>query len=279
MNQTAITIIHKFIRMSLRSCFPGLILWLAICVSLSAIEPGGKSRGGLEFSFANSQVIHIGSDTFYDFDVMVRGSVAGERIGTGILLINYNPAVFGTYVHGSGNSIVTRGSLINTSPFPYYGVTVNDNASTRLAITFEYIMAPGWGSSLTLIPQQIMHIRLRIQSYGSSVDLSFAQAFMANQQFKDDNATLFSPVIATDTDSEYLPLAPSSLSISHLDDIIQLSWQVQANCHYNVYFNANPSATEWQLVAANVAGNLWNSPVGLPAGFFKVTAISDQRSE
>lgn len=254
----------------MRSLMLVLIMLVISILPLAAIDADPPTRGGIEYSFANVQIINLADDPYFCFDVMASGN--GDRLGTGILLINYNSDVFGTDVHGNGNAIVTRGSLITTSPFPFYGITVNDNNDSRLAITFEYTLVAGWGGLLAPAPQQLMHIRLRILNHGSAVGLSFAQNLMTNQQFMDDNSTLFNPMIATDTEDTYLPLAPLDLNLTIASGMVQLSWQGQASLLYNIYFAQDPNVTDWQILASGIAESTWSHPITSVAGFYRITS-------
>ncbi len=238
-----------------------------------------QTRGGIQFYVANTEMVDIAGESYLEYDVLASGSQAGQRLGTGILLINYNPAVFGNHLHNSGSIVVTRESLLLTQPFSLYGLIVNDNSSSRVAITFEYMFVAGWGNILGTEPQSLVHVRMKVQSFGGETGISFAQNLMAGQQYTDDNSTLFSPVLAQDTLNIYLPLAPAGITLNVLDGILYIGWQAQPNCEYTVYSASSLMLDDWIVEASGLLQPGWQAAMTSPSRFFRVTAtgIAERR--
>lgn len=254
-----------------------LLITLGLCLmaeSLCALE--SVERGGIQFSFANPQIVSLDSDMFFSFDIMAAASSEGvmPRLGTGIVVFTYNSEVFGTWVKTNGNAITSKGSLISTSPFALYNMIVNDNQASRLAITFEYTATPGGGNYLAISPQQLVNVKLRIQS-GGYAGLSFAAGSMQEEQYQDDNFTLLSPVIAVATENSIIPSIPVELALSVVNGEIQLSWQEVPGCTYNVYSCSDPADLNWQLEVAGIEVPAWNNSSLQAKRFFYVTARSN----
>jgi hypothetical protein len=251
---------------------------LAFVLSIVSLRSNVTSvmRGGIEFTFANAQIDTLGSELYFSFDVQVAATGTGTRprIGTGMVLINYNPVVFGTWVNSANSVIVTRGTLITTTPFQLYYIIVNDNQSGRLAVTYEYVSLAGWGSLMQFYPEELLNVKIKIIN-GGEVGLSFAQSPMTGQQYQDDNATFFSPVIAIDTENSVIPsYVPTNLSLQVENNTITLSWQGESGCTYSV-FSASASESEiWQTEATGIAQTTWSSPVQDTERFYFVTSQS-----
>ena len=170
-----------------------------------------KDDVGITFTFANGEITTSDDTTFYEFDVMAAASEAGTKIGTGIALINYNTAGFGSSIHLNGKVTVKKGTLTTTQGPPLYIIIVNDNQTYRLAITFEYISEPGWGNDLPDTATQLVHVKIEIADQTETAGLSFAEDLMSDQQYYDDNATKYNPVIATDIDNSSLPVSTADI--------------------------------------------------------------------
>jgi hypothetical protein len=194
---------------------------------------------GITYTFANSQLTSSAGIDYYEFDIMAQATASGTRLGTGIVLINYNTAAFGTWVKTNGKLTVTSGTLTTTAPFPIYGLIMNDNISSRFAVTFEYtIPYPGYGNILPTNPTQLIHVKLEIADTNQQSNLSFAETLMNNQQYYDDNATKYSPVVASTTLNEPLQAIGTPVAIA-----------ATAICHngFTARWNAVTGATSYRL--------------------------------
>lgn len=251
-----------------------IVLMAVWTTSINHLFADGKSGTGINYSFANQQIVTVGSNSYYDFDVMASADQGGNRLGTGILLLNYNHEVFGNNVYGNSNVTVSRGSLLLTNPYPFYGLIINDNSPSRLAITFEYLFIAGFGNIVTEGPQQLVHIRMKLQNRGHMVNLGFAEGLMAYQQYMDNNQTLFYPVVCTDTDDTYLPLSPSGLTLSFQSGSLLLQWQPQIHCTYSVFSTSDIGSDVWQVEATGLTQNTWSTIPNVRTRFYRIVAES-----
>ncbi|HNT52430.1 MAG TPA: hypothetical protein PKH19_03440 [Candidatus Syntrophosphaera sp.] len=250
-----------------------LLLAALICalpLAAQANKPG--PRGGIVFEFANSDLVTIDGNRYLSLDVMVSSPDANQRIGTGVVFVNYNPQAFGNSVKTNGNVIVSQGSLIVTSPFPFYNMIINDNSPSRLAVTYEYLFAAGYGSLLTGTPQQLVNLKFRVLNIGFATGFSFQQSLMANQQYIDNNTTLFNPVVASDTENILLPTQPEILYLTIIGDAVQLTWQQINGCVYTVYSTADPLAAAWLIEASELSEPAWNTGFAASRKFYRITA-------
>lgn len=254
-----------------RSSWLALLLLTFLPTALPAVEEG--PRGGLSFSLANAELLNVGEDQFFCFDVLAASPDPDQRLGTGIVLLNYNPQVFGVNVAGGGNAVVTAGTLITTTPFPFYNLIINDNSPTRLAVTWEYLFTSGLGSPLPQTPQQLLNIRLRLQERGLYSGLSFQPDLMQGQQYLDDNATLFAPVNCGPDLDLMVPATPANVALSESGGELQLSWDAQPGCAYRVYACEDPAARNWQLAAEGLTTAAWTCAATAAAKFYRVTAV------
>lgn len=185
-------------------------LALILAAALLVLAPLRLFGGGIEFSLDNAALVKLGGWDYLSIDVLASSPQPNQRLGTGIVQLNYDPQAFGYHVKTAGNVIVSRGELLTTSPFPFYNLIPNDNAPSRLALTFEYLFTPGGGSLLGSQPQRLLNLKLKVAELGHYSGLSFQAPLMQNQQYLDDNATLFSPVLATDAENVMLPPTPGA---------------------------------------------------------------------
>lgn len=252
-----------------------LALLLLALLSL-ALPAEARNRGGIEFAFDAARVEHVGSADYLSFNVLAKGTTDADRLGTGMLLINYNTGSFGLRVHNNNNLIVSRASLLQTSPANFYVLYTMDNLSNRLAITYEYISSAGNGNPLGLDFQPLMNVKLKIQNYGLTAGLSFHATGMAMQQYLDDNATLFNPVVATDTEAGVIPTWPQGVASSIQNGSMVLSWEAVSGCTYNVYSCSDLQYGSWELEENGLTATQWSSNLTSEPKFYYVTAQSGQ---
>lgn len=229
-------------------------------------------RSDLEFTLDNASLVYLEGAVYLDLDVMLSGQGINQRLGTGIVYLNYNPQVFGENVKISGNVTVQRGALLSTPTFPIYSLIINDNNTARLAITYEYLYTTGGGNMLCSEPQSLLNIRFRVLNSGQASGLSFQGNLMQGEQYMDDNITLFAPVIATDLENDIIPARPEAVAVSMNGDSVSLSWQECPGCVYTVYSSADPLSEDWQLEAMNLSSPCWQSASSGARMFFRVTA-------
>jgi hypothetical protein len=235
-------------------------------------------RNGIEFSLSGL-TIESGADVYLGFDVMVRGSASTDRIGTGIILLNYNLASFGSNVFINNCALVIPGFLLSSEPPNNYRIALNDFNPGCLAITYEYTSAGGSGNLLTESFQQLFHIKLKISAFGNTTGLSLLQPEMNLQQYKDDNSTLFSPVSVSGEDNGFLTQMPLNPVLTEQNGTLTLSWQPVSGCFYNVYSSEFPDSGVWQPEALRLTQPEWQNPVPGQHKFYRVTSISSMERE
>lgn len=248
------------------------VLLAMLPCGLLLARQGTLFRGGIVFSLANAELIEWDGESYFSLDVMASSPDSDQRLGTGIILLNYNPEVFGYNVRTNNNVIVTQGDLVHGVPFSFYYLIINDNTCSRLAVTYEYLYSAGQGGLLASTPQQLVNIKLRVLSTGHNAGMSFQQNMMANQQYWDDNATLFDPVMATDTENSLIPPRPQNLILIQSGDDISLQWDQISGCSYSVHSSVDPMSDNWLLEASGLTEPAWGQAMANDRKFFRVTA-------
>ncbi len=251
---------------------PAIMAVLLLLSPAAFASAGGETRSGIEFTFANPTLVQQDGTPWLSLDVMASGQSAGQRIGTGIAYLNYNPQVFGQNVSLNDNAIIERDELLLTAPFPFYNLILNDNTPSRLAVTFEYLYSPGSGGLLESVPRSLLNVRLRILNPCFAAGISFQQDLMQGEQYLDDNATLFDPVVAADEENDVVPATPEALQISMDGGILSLSWQECAGCFYTVFSADDPNSGYWQPESGSLFVPYWESGGDWQRKFFRVTA-------
>lgn len=251
------------------------LLTMLSCGQLFARQ-GTAYRGGIEFSFANPDLVEWEGESYFSLDVMASSPDSDQRLGTGVVLLNYNPEVFGFSVRTNNNVIVTQGDLVYREPFAFYYFIVNDNTSTRLAVTYEYLYSAGQGGLLSTTPQQLFNVKFKVLGTGHRAGIGFQQNMMSNQQYWDDNATLFDPVVALDVENSLIPILPQHIALTIIGNVLFVSWDQVSGCTYSVYSAVDPLANDWQLEASGLTESAWSQAVEEDKKFFRVTATGTQ---
>lgn len=208
---------------------------------------------GITFEFANGHITTDGIDSFYEFDIMCYASATGTKLGTGIVLIQYNQAAFGTEVQRLGNFFVTAGTLTNS---PFYILILNDNQLTRVAITFECAI-DNYGTPLPTTPTQLVHVKMRFAGPYQCAVLSFGSVLMQGQQYYDDNETLYDPVIADSSVDETLPVELSSFTAwINSTNKVSLNWITQSETGvvgYSIYRSDTEALESAALISPQIS--------------------------
>lgn len=139
---------------------------------------------------------------YYNFDVLACASEEGTRLGTGIVYISYNSSTFGDFIHQNNDIIVNKGSLLSDTQNSLYNLILNDTYNNIFAITFEYTSESGYGNYLTTNFSTLLYIKIKVLDSSTPavinlwppIDSYEWSEFMANQQFYDDNKTIYNPV-------------------------------------------------------------------------------------
>jgi hypothetical protein len=253
------------------------LVFMVFCYSIYCLETPNY-RNGIEFSLSGL-TIESGTESYLNFDVLVKGSAETYRIGTGIILLSYNPATFGSSVVASNNVIILPGEILTTDPVPVYRLALKDYSPGCLAVTFEYIYLAGFGNLLTDSFQQLLNIKLKITAFGNATGLSLRQTEMNLQQYKDDNSTLFSPVSVSGADNGFLTQTPLNPVLTEQNGVLTLSWQPVSGCVYNVYSSDFPKGGIWQLEALRLTQPLWQDFSPGQYRFYRLTSISSMERE
>lgn len=216
---------------------------------------------GLDFSFDNATISSVGGDLFYEFDLMLSAESSGSRLGTGITLISYNPEAFGTNVSGSGNVEVIRGAVLaDNPPYPsFYNLIVNDNGPSTLSLTFEYMFSAGFGYPIGASPVQLMRIKLKVQNSSASSGIAFMDKVMELQQFMDDNATRYSPVTASGSLDQTLPVELSSFTAAvTLGNLVSISWITESETGvvgFKIHRGQNPELSNASQISEMISAS------------------------
>ena len=218
-----------------------------------------KEDIGITFTFANGEITAGGTNGYYEFDVMANASVTGTKIGTGIVYMNYSTAGFGENIYGSGNVIVTKGTLTSNSGPPLYLLLLNDNTSSLLAATFEYTSTAGWGNALPTTPTDLIHVKIVIADPSETAGLSFENSLMIGCQFYDDNATQYDPVTAIDTDNTNLPVNQPSFTLKPLGIMQSAPNPFGSRSSSTQLYIIAPSQGCMKLNVFNIKGQLVNT--------------------
>ncbi|HDQ46348.1 MAG TPA: T9SS type A sorting domain-containing protein [bacterium] len=201
------------------------ILFSAMAVLLA--WTAAAHAAGIVFTFENGQIT---GDTpkYYEFDIYVAAS-ENTKIGSCIAYVNYNTTGFGNSIEANGKVTATRGTLV-TSGAVYDGPKLNDNTTTKLAVTIDYTSGdPTYGADLGVTPQQWAHIKIEISDPNTSAGLSFDQTMMAAGACKQSDNNYYDPVVAMDTDDSSLPVQMAGIAATAAEGRgVILSWQTES---------------------------------------------------
>ena len=160
---------------------------------LSAIA----QSGGVTWLFGNERVVD-GSPSKLVFDVLLAATDNDTKAGDLLVYINYDAGVFGNAAYGAGGVTVTPATLIDNASL--YRVQINDNASSRVAMTVEYLRpdSPSLASELPTSPTVVFSVEMDMLVDGALADLSFESDLMDAEQFQSDPTERFDVVVASD---------------------------------------------------------------------------------
>jgi flagellar hook capping protein FlgD len=202
-----------------------IVIWLSFSLSADLVKQEITARDSvqIEFQFADGTVFSSNDSLFYQVTILASAAEAGTSLGTGIVLINYSPAAFGDYIFNLGNVEVTKMQLLECDGPPLYNLIVQDNTSNRLAITFEYILGPGYGNNLPDTSTPLLQVCFSIQITGIGAGLYFQEDLMQDQQYYDDNASIYSPVLADCIDNTILELTGSDPKVTPVPEYLHIT--------------------------------------------------------
>ncbi|MGC9362403.1 MAG: hypothetical protein ACP5F3_05675, partial [Candidatus Syntrophosphaera sp.] len=236
------------------------------------LDPRDNARGGITCHLGNPLLQTEGDDVYFSLDVMVSADLAGERMGTGIILLEYNPDVFGNSLINANGLTVSAGELLADGYLDSFNILCKDHQEDILAITFEYTGSGTEGPLLTAYPVCLLELSFRINELSGISGVDFCEDLMQGQQFMADNSTLFDPVGFDNLEYDYLPSPPQDLEIICQDGTINLSWAPVPGCQYNVYSSADPMTGAWTLEAGGLQDPAWTDISQQGMRFYKVAS-------
>jgi len=218
--------------------YKSLLIFLTIIYGL--LNSSVFAQTGITFSFANVTITGS-SPKFFEFDVMAQAGAGGTSIGDNLVYVNYNTLGFGSNIADNAKITVTKGTLVGgelAPGFPLYNlISVQDNSSSRVAVTYELQFANN-GNGLPTSATDLFHVSIEILNESETAGLSFDQGLMTGQQFEDDNSTQYSPVTASDTDDSSLPVELTSFSSEMTSGLVTLKWTTESeinNLGFEIY--------------------------------------------
>ena len=144
-----------------------IITFLIVALSVNAQN--------IELSFANPAITFDGG-TFYEVDVMI-AAVEGQadfKLGKGQVYINYDTAIFGTFINGSGGIEISypqsEGYILGFEVFPgfgYYstsGSGIADNSESRFSFAYQQAVSSGAIASNNVLASvtRLFHIKMEV---------------------------------------------------------------------------------------------------------------------
>ncbi|MCB5270868.1 MAG: cohesin domain-containing protein [Candidatus Cloacimonetes bacterium] len=235
-------------------------------------NPSYPGASGLELSFSEPEIVTLNAERYLKIDILASATAAGARLGTGIILIDYNTTAFGEYLKANSAVIVSKGDLLGISQGLVYALITNDNQSNRLGITYEYFGAANAGAILQTSPQQLLSLKLKLAAENCFSGLALVQEDMDSQAYLDDNFSLFDPVLASDTENCYLPSRPQGISQRTEGNTMILAWETIPGCSYSVYSADSPVADTWSQEVTGLLEPTWAAPLTYNKRFYYVTA-------
>lgn len=263
---------NKNILTRIAAGYPKLAL-LFLAIALPCLLSG---QVGITYSLQGIGFSLEEGDVHYSFDVMARASASGTAIGTGIFYLEYSSPAFGSWINANGGLEVLQGEL-TTHPYFNFGLYANDTSANVLAVTFEYQGIEGYGNALPETDTQLARIKLRMQDIAQPAQIAFWpdqlspawQNLMEGQQFYDDNATVYDPVLIDGGGLDDL-FVPSVQTIG-----LQAGWNLVS--FWVLPLNADPGAVFADVIGAGKLikiqneggesyiediGGIWNNSIG-----------------
>lgn len=200
---------------------------------------------GVDYNFANPTITTDGTYEYFEFDItaVATGDTppGTTNYTTLYALFAYNTDGFGEYIKGQGNVTVTAGPLVDIN---YYVITVNDNASNKLAITIDY--DSGTFTQLPTTAAVMVHVAIKIADNTEQAGIYFDLPGMSGQSFYRVSAgvySAYSPVDSqTDLQDETLPVELSSFTaVLSVTNNVMLQWVTQSETNvsgYRLYRNS-----------------------------------------
>ncbi len=146
----------------------------------------------LNLDIANERITRIGSNNWFEFDVMVSSNNSSLFFDNCLMRIQYSSAAFGSNVVAGSNVVITRAAAYNTTTYINPQSFAIDQASTVIGIPLGTANTPTLNrAALSTIPQLMLTIRMKILNCGNNVNINFTD------QLTTSNLSLLAPAANT----------------------------------------------------------------------------------
>ena len=210
----------------------------------------------LSFLLRNAQIV---PGPRFQYEVWIKSSDGTSRMGSILVYNDYNPLAFGVSVASNGNAVVTKNAAVFGSS---YGQNpTNDNTASRFAYSWTYLGAAGSGVVIPSTGDGVLAftIQITIANINQHAGLTFEQALMDGEQYKDDEVTPWPVVDASDFVDPPLPIQLVSFTGTPLaDGHVRLAWATLSeinNYGFNVQRKGTVDSSFTDLAGAFVAGH------------------------
>lgn len=155
----------------------------------------GYAQEDILFTFANSEIITDGSNSYYEVDVIIQtqNTVTGSfKLGSGQLYFNYNTAAFGINVAANSRFEVTHddsyiaGQNIDAAAADIYAdLALNDNETNRVSWPFNQSFSSStfMDDNVTPTPKKLCHLKFEFIDNTKPPMLEFEDGTQFDDQF------------------------------------------------------------------------------------------------
>jgi hypothetical protein len=151
----------------------------------------GNYAQDLAFTFENARNTNDGANDYYEVDVYIAAS-EDFKLGSGLLYFNYNPSAFGESVKTTGNFefLQPAGCILaekhaTISFRAYNSFVVNNNTSTRVAVSFQQGLARDamTAANVTSTPRHLCSLRFKYEDINEDPNVEFETTPVFLDQF------------------------------------------------------------------------------------------------
>lgn len=235
-----------------------------------------EDTDAIELTWGNPKMIYEGGEDWLSIDILAKVLENPAHLGSGLVLLNYDPEVFSSGLVSENRLQVQKGELLTTAFSPLYTIHTADRNPGQLAIVYEFTGSTGGGNLLSPVPQVLLNLRLKTQSPTGLCILSFETDLMQDNQFTDDNFNRFSSAITGAPLSHHWCISPRNIRITLQNEQVRLQWDEVPGCSYDVFSTTDPQSGIWLPAASGLTQNNWLLPSTSPHAFFRIIARDDQ---
>jgi len=247
-----------------------LDLWRPNAFPLS-MPPLNPVQSTLSFTMSDLRVETLQGEAHLNLNIRVAAGSVGSRLGTGIIILDYDNLSFGSLLLAQNHVTVTPGYLLESAIHPYT-IIIRDFADNTLALIYEYDGDTADSALLPVTPSGLFNLSIVLQNTGNPTGFSFDELMMQDQQYQGDYFNLYAPVFANAVNAD-IPAPPEDFSITRTEAQTILHWTAINGCTYNVYTSSLMSGG-WELMAEGIEGNSWIDMSSTDMMFYKITANS-----